>query len=87
MKPKLLFAVCECGDKILIVPDLNEMSNSILAHAAKHAKKEITLKKAKAERHRIEELLTRKVLKSVNADQTKLVFEDIVQHSHEKVCL
>jgi len=82
----LIFAVCECGAKILVVPDLNEMASSIVIHAKAHAKKEMPLKKAKAERHRIEELLTQKVLKSINADETKFALSDIIQHNQKRVC-
>ena len=65
----MIYAVCECGAKILVVPDLDEMARSIVAHAKRHAKKENTPEKAKVERCRIEELLTQKVLASISASE------------------
>jgi hypothetical protein len=32
---------CECGDKILVVPDLQAMNNAIKTHVAKHKKNKI----------------------------------------------
>ena len=58
---KLIFAVCVCGTKILLVPDLDEMARTIKAHAAVHKKREPYPEKAKAKQYRIEELLIQKV--------------------------
>ena len=62
---KLSLVVCECGFKIPLVPDLDEMARSIEAHTATHDKNETDPEKAEAERNRIEELLTQKVLTSI----------------------
>jgi sugar-specific transcriptional regulator TrmB len=62
---KLSLVVCECGFKIPLVPDLDEMARSIEAHTATHDKSETDPEKAEAERNRIEELLTQKVLTSI----------------------
>jgi hypothetical protein len=62
---KLPLVVCQCGFKILIVPDLAEMARSIENHAETHEKGENNPKKAKAERDRIEELLTQRVLLAI----------------------
>lgn len=57
--------VCECGAKILIIPDLDGMAKCIEAHAAKHEKNQTEPEKAEAEYSRIEEQLTQKVLMSI----------------------
>jgi len=53
---------CECGEEILVIPDIDEMVRCIETHAIFHEKKEADPKKAKAEHCRIEEQLTRKVI-------------------------
>jgi hypothetical protein len=58
----LPIVLCECGEKILVIPDLNEMARCIETHAIIHEKKEADPDKAKAEYSRIEEQLTRKVI-------------------------
>jgi hypothetical protein len=52
---------CECGAKILLVPDLREMVRCIEAHAAIHEKKEADPKKAQTESSRIQDLLIKQV--------------------------
>ena len=54
--------VCECGEEILVIPDMAEMARCIETHAIFHEKKEIDPEKAKAEYCRIEEQLTQKVI-------------------------
>jgi hypothetical protein len=69
---KLLLVVCECGFKILVVPDLDEMARSIESHAVTHEKGASDPEKAEAERCRIEELLAQRVLLAIakkNGDQ------------------
>jgi len=69
---KLPLVVCDCGFKILIVPDLGEMARSIENHAAIHGKSETDPEKAEAEYCRVEELLTQRVLIAIakkNRDQ------------------
>ncbi len=63
-KPRanLPIVTCECGQTILIIPDLHEMSRCIEKHATKHAQLEANPEKARLEYTRIEEILTRKVL-------------------------
>jgi hypothetical protein len=58
----LPIVLCECGEKILIIPDMEEMVRCIEMHASIHGEKEADSKKAKAEYSRIEEQLTRKVI-------------------------
>jgi hypothetical protein len=53
---------CECGAKILLVPDLDEMVRSVEAHASKHGRNEADPKNAEIEYCRIEGLLTEKIL-------------------------
>jgi hypothetical protein len=57
--------VCECGMKILLIPDLGEMARIIEAHVAMHERNEVDSEKTKAENCRIEALLTQKVLASI----------------------
>ena len=61
-KKSLPTVLCECGDEILVVPDMDEMGRCIQTHATLHEKKEADPKKAKAEYSRIEEQLTQKVI-------------------------
>ena len=63
---------CECGFKLLVVPDLCEMARSIQAHASTHEKDEADGEKGEAEYSRIEEQLTQRVIiaitkKEINA--------------------
>ncbi len=76
---KLEFAVCECGAKILIVPDLEKMRQAIDAHAAIHAKLVADTKKAEVERCRIETQLARKVIVSLIGMQATI---SIVSDDH-----
>ena len=63
---KLPLVVCECGFKILVIPDLDEMVRSIEAHAATHKRSQTDPEKAQAEHSRIEEMLTQKVLLAIS---------------------
>jgi SpoU rRNA methylase family enzyme len=54
--------MCECGEEILVIPDLDEMARCIETHAIFHEKKEADPKKAQNEHCRIEEQLARKVI-------------------------
>ena len=58
----LPIVLCECGEEILVIPDLEEMARCIETHAIIHEKKEADPNKAKEEYCRIEEQLTQKVL-------------------------
>jgi hypothetical protein len=60
--PTLPFVVCECGVKLIINPDLDEMLQTIEEHATIHGNKETNPEKAQAEYCRIEEQLSNKVL-------------------------
>jgi hypothetical protein len=55
---------CICGEKILLVPNVKQMSKAIEAHAEAHAKKMkgATKKEKEAETERIRDFLTAKVL-------------------------
>ena len=65
---KLKLVVCECGFKLLVIPDLNEMTLSIGTHAAAHGNGETDKEKAEAEYCRIEELLAQRVLISISKE-------------------
>ena len=62
---KLPLVVRECGFKIFIVPDLDEMARSIENHSRTHANGESNPEKAEAELCRIEELLTQRALMAI----------------------
>ncbi len=71
---KLPFVVCECGFKLIVIPDLDEVARSIEAHATKHGNDESDPEQAEAEYCRIEELLSNKVLVEIakrNSSQFK----------------
>ena len=55
---------CECGFKILVVPDLAEMSRVIELHADLHKKRKSDLITAGEEHDRIENLLTAQILQA-----------------------
>ena len=61
----LPLVLCECGEKILVIPDLEKMVSCIETHAKTHAEKEADPNKADAEYCRIEEQLTRKVINRI----------------------
>ncbi len=56
------FVACECGAKIGVVTDLQQVKRSIDRHAAKHARAEAGRQKAKKEQSRIETQLAQKVI-------------------------
>ncbi len=58
----LPIVLCECGEEILVIPDLEEMTRCIETHAIIHEMKETDPNKAKGEYSRIEEQLTQKVM-------------------------
>ena len=58
----LPIVTCECGEEILVLPDLKEMARCIEEHALIHERREADPKRAKEEYGRIEEQLTRKVI-------------------------
>jgi hypothetical protein len=60
---------CECGSKIKLSYDINEMGNAIVAHAQKHAKTKPDKTSVKAEASRIEDLLIAKVFKATYSVQ------------------
>jgi hypothetical protein len=57
---------CECGSKINLSCDANQMGNAILAHAEEHAKTTLDISSAKSEASRIEDFLIAKVFKATN---------------------
>jgi hypothetical protein len=59
---KMLIVVCECGQEILVIPDLKEMARCIEAHAREHSEKESNHSESEAKFNRIEEQLTQKVI-------------------------
>jgi hypothetical protein len=65
-----IFVRCECGFKILLVPDLNMMTNAIENHAAQHGKIEKDTVKATFDQQRIEVYLIAQTLKAA-ADFTE----------------
>ncbi len=63
---KLPIVVCECGEEILVISDLQEMVRCIEAHALVHSQKVTDPSKSEAEFNRIEEFLTQRVLIAVS---------------------
>ncbi len=63
--------LCECGEEILVIPDIDEMIRCIEAHAIFHEKKETDPKKAQCEHYRIEEQLARKVIIKIADNSNK----------------
>ncbi len=57
----LPIVVCECGARIILLPDLDEMARVLDEHAATHEKSISDPNEAEAEHCRIEELLIQKV--------------------------
>ena len=57
------FIECECGFKILLVPDLKMMAKAIEAHASQHGERKKDPVKAASEQERIENELVEKTLK------------------------
>ena len=53
---------CECGEEILVLPYLEEMTRCIQSHAEMHKSIQTSKKNGKKEYERIEEQLTQKVL-------------------------
>ncbi len=70
---KLPIIVCECGEEILVVPDVKEMARCIEAHALVHSQKVKDILKSEEEYTRIEEQLTQKVIIEISkkADKTE----------------
>ncbi|XES78232.1 MAG: hypothetical protein ACBZ72_04995 [Candidatus Bathyarchaeia archaeon] len=62
---------CECGQKILLVPDPKIMGQCIDAHVAFHRQKIADQKKAQVEADRIRDFLVSQVLKKASEQQTK----------------
>ncbi len=58
----LPFVVCECGARINIVSNLDEMASDIEAHVVTHEKNDMTKEEAEAEHCRIEEMLSQQVI-------------------------
>ena len=69
---KMPIIVCECGQEILVIPDLKEMVRCIEAHARSHSEKEGITCESEAIFNRIEEQLTQKVLEEL-AKTTKIL--------------
>ncbi len=63
-RPRVI--VCECGAKILLVPDMDEMVKCIKEHATEHERREPIKERAETEHFRIEQLLAQKVLQAIS---------------------
>jgi len=58
---------CECGSKINLSCDANQLGDAIAAHAEEHAKTKPDISSAKAEASRIQDFLIAKVFKATNS--------------------
>jgi hypothetical protein len=56
---------CECGTKILLLPDLTATSQAIENHVAEHQKQDKDLAKATAEAERLRDALIAQALKKI----------------------
>jgi hypothetical protein len=65
------YVICECGKKIILTTNLEEMSDAIAAHAAEHVKNESDEIKAEAEDSRIQDLLIIQVFKVISSTQNR----------------
>lgn len=60
---KLPLVECFCGEKILLIPNVKQMSRAIETHALKHIKQlRLPRKEAELEAERVRDDLTAKVL-------------------------
>jgi hypothetical protein len=66
------FITCECGERILVIPDIKLMGNSIEAHAANHKKDPVIPSAADEDSIRIENLLIERLFKAVASSHSKL---------------
>ena len=66
LKEKLPFIKCQCGKKILLLPDSKAMDKAIENHVAEHMRKQPDPAKAEAEAKRISELLIKQALKKAS---------------------
>ena len=57
---------CECGAKILLVPDLKVMNHAIEVHVAEHRKKEKDPRKAATTASHIRQILIEQLLKKAS---------------------
>ncbi|MGA3289195.1 MAG: hypothetical protein ABSD42_03010 [Candidatus Bathyarchaeia archaeon] len=64
---KLVLIECECGTKILLLPDLKEMNCAIETHVAEHKRMEKSSTKAKITARRIRQDLTKQVILKAKA--------------------
>jgi hypothetical protein len=58
LKERLPIIKCECGDEILVVPDLEAMNRAIKTHVAQHKKKKRTVQKNESTPNKVSELLS-----------------------------
>ena len=59
---KLQTIRCECGQKILVIPDVKEMGHAIESHAEKHREKERIPDKGNSTFERIQDSLIEQLL-------------------------
>lgn len=62
--------MCECGKKICLSLDLQELGNIVESHALEHAR-QMEQGKAEAECNRIQDLLIEKALKTILKNKNK----------------
>ncbi|MGD0645689.1 MAG: hypothetical protein ABSA75_12360 [Candidatus Bathyarchaeia archaeon] len=61
-KEQLVLIECECGTKILLLPDLKEMNQAIEAHVTAHKKMEKSNRKAEITARKIRQNLTKQII-------------------------
>ncbi|MCW4006050.1 MAG: hypothetical protein NWF04_05585 [Candidatus Bathyarchaeota archaeon] len=65
VEERLLVLKCECGTKILLIPDVEVMSRAIATHVEEHRSRERDPIKAEANAQRIENTLIRQLITKV----------------------
>lgn len=65
LEERLLVLKCECGSKILLIPDVEVMSKAIENHVKEHRKQESDPIKAEAIARRVENNLIQQLLQKI----------------------
>jgi hypothetical protein len=66
LKERLPVIECECGDEILLLPDLQAMNRAIEAHVAKHGQKGKNVKRNVFTSNKISQLLSQLSLMKIS---------------------
>jgi hypothetical protein len=70
LKKRLPIINCECGDEILVVPDLQAMNRAIKTHAGKHRKKTSNTQKKHITPNKVIEMLSQLTIMKMSKQNT-----------------